>query len=80
MLCNDRAVNPLGEAICEAAFVIGPGEGGLTGDDMYLPELWKTGRRMTWKDEDNRLKPFAGKKLLLFILFYLSHNVNNFKV
>jgi len=51
-----RAVNPLGEAICEATFEVkAGGEGsGLTGDDLYLPELWKAGRRLTWKDEDAR--------------------------
>jgi hypothetical protein len=52
-----RAVNPLGEAICEAEFLVGPGEGG---DDLYLPELWRTGKRMTWKDEDERAKKFVG--------------------
>ena len=45
-----RAVNPLGEAICEAELTVGPGEGGAE-SDLYLPELWKTGKRLTWKDE-----------------------------
>ena len=45
-----RAVNALGEAICEAELIVGPGEGG-EGGDLYLPELWKTGKRLTWKDE-----------------------------
>lgn len=57
-----RAVNPLGEAICEAEFFIEPGEGasGEGADMYYLPELWKTGNRLTWKMEDERLKPFVG--------------------
>ena len=57
-----RAVNPLGEAICEAELTVGPGEGGAE-SDLYLPELWKTGKRLTWKDEvrlDSRnLKSFV---------------------
>ena len=45
-------MNPLGEAICEAELTVGPGEGGAEGGgDLYLPELWKTGKRLTWKDE-----------------------------
>ncbi len=53
-------MNALGEAVCEAAFVVEAGEGGLTGDDLFLPEKWKTGNRLTWKDEDQRIKPFSG--------------------
>lgn len=53
-----RAVNPLGEALCEAEFIIGPGEGGV--EDLYLPEKWLTGNRLTWKMEDQRLKPCVG--------------------
>eukprot|EP00095_Tigriopus_kingsejongensis_P006996 maker-scaffold430_size173499-snap-gene-0.35 protein:Tk06996 transcript:maker-scaffold430_size173499-snap-gene-0.35-mRNA-1 annotation:"serine arginine repetitive matrix protein 2 isoform x4" len=53
-----RAVNPLGEAICEAEFLIEAGEGGA--EDLYLPEKWRTGNRLTWKMEDQRLKPCVG--------------------
>ena len=42
------ATNPLGEAICQAQFVIEPGEGG--GNDLYLPELWKNGKRLNWAE------------------------------
>eukprot|EP00094_Tigriopus_californicus_P012097 TCALIF_11690-PA protein Name:"Similar to Palld Palladin (Mus musculus)" AED:0.35 eAED:0.35 QI:5/0/0/0.28/1/0.85/7/0/1595 len=53
-----QAVNPLGEAFCEAEFIIGPGEGGV--EDLYLPEKWLTGNRLSWKMEDQRLKPCVG--------------------
>ena len=56
-------MNSLGEAICEAELTVGPGEGGAEGGgDLYLPELWRTGKRLTWKDEDARLKKFVGQK------------------
>ncbi len=53
-----RAVNGLGEAVCEAEFLVEAGEGGTA--ELYLPELWKTGKRLTWKDEDRRPKKFVG--------------------
>ena len=53
-----RAVNCLGEAECEADIHV-DGSGGC-GDDMYLPPLWREKRRLTWKDEDMRKKPFVG--------------------
>ena len=52
-----RAVNCLGEAECEAELSF-DGEGG--GDEMYLPPLWREKRRLTWRDEDRRKKPFVG--------------------
>ena len=52
-----RAVNCLGEAECEAELSF-DGEGG--GDEMYLPPLWREKRRLTWRDEDLRKKPFVG--------------------
>ena len=55
-----RAVNALGEAECEAELCF-DGSGG-TGDDMYLPPLWKERKRLNWKDEDQRKKPFVGYK------------------
>ena len=53
-----RAVNCLGEAECEAELTF-EGEGGC-GEDMYLPPLWRDKRRLTWRDEDMRKKPFVG--------------------
>ena len=53
-----RAVNCLGEAECEADIHV-DGSGGC-GDDMYLPPLWREKRRLTWRDEDMRKKPFVG--------------------
>lgn len=53
-----RAVNCLGEAECEAELTF-EGEGGC-GEDMYLPPLWREKRRLTWRDEDMRKKPFVG--------------------
>ena len=53
-----RAVNCLGEAECEAELTF-EGEGG-DGEDMYLPPLWREKRRLTWRDEDMRKKPFVG--------------------
>ena len=54
-----RAVNALGEAVSEAEFFIEPGEGGT--EELYLPEKWKNGNRLTWKMEDDmRKKPFVG--------------------
>lgn len=50
-----RAVNPLGEAVCEAEFIVVPGEGGA--GDLYLPELWKN--RSTWLSDDRRIKKFV---------------------
>jgi len=52
-------VNCLGEAECEAEISLS-GEGGGCRDDMYLPPLWREKRRLTWRDEDNRRKPFVG--------------------
>ena len=54
-----RAVNPLGEAECEAELYF-DGCGG--GDDMYLPPGWQDRKRLTWKDEDMRRKAFVGYK------------------
>ena len=53
-----RAVNCLGEAECEAELSF-DGEGG-DGNEMYLPPLWREKRRLTWRDEDMRKKPFMG--------------------
>ena len=53
-----QAVNPLGEAVCEAEFVVVPGEGGA--GDLYIPEKWKTGNRLDWLKEDQRPKRFDG--------------------
>ena len=53
-----RAINALGEAECEADLYF-DGEG-CSVDNLYLPPLWKTRKRMTWKDEDARKKPFVG--------------------
>ena len=53
-----RAVNCLGEAECEAELSF-DGEGG-GGDEMYLPPLWREKRRLNWRDEDLRKKPFVG--------------------
>ena len=52
------ATNALGEAICQAQFIIEPGEGG--GADLYIPEKWRTGNRMNWAMEDSRAKKFVG--------------------
>ena len=52
-----RAVNALGEAECEAELSFDGCGGG--GDDLYLPPLWRERKRMTWKDEDQRKKPFV---------------------
>jgi len=52
-----RAVNCLGEAECEAELSFdGLGE---AGNDLYLPPLWREKRRLTWRDEDQRKKPFV---------------------
>ena len=53
-----RAINALGEAECEADLYF-DGEG-CKGDNLYLPPLWKEKKRMTWKDEDQRKKPYVG--------------------
>jgi len=55
-----RAVNALGEAECEAELSF-DGCGGSS-EDLYLPPLWKERKRLTWKDEDQRAKPFVGYK------------------
>ena len=56
-----QAVNPLGEAVCEAEFQVVPGEGGEGGEGgLYIPEKWKTGNRLDWAKEDKRAKPFEG--------------------
>ena len=52
-----RAVNCLGEAECEAELSF-DGENG--GEDMFLPPLWREKRRLNWRDEDKRKKPFVG--------------------
>ena len=52
-----RAVNCLGEAECEAELSF-DGENG--GEDMFLPPIWKEKRRLNWRDEDKRKKPFVG--------------------
>ena len=54
-----RAVNALGEAECEADLYF-DGCGG--GDDLYLPPGWRDFKRLTWKDEDMRLKAFVDYK------------------
>ena len=51
-----QAVNPLGEAVCQAEFVVVPGEGGA--GDLYIPDKWKNGNRLDWVKEDQRAKPF----------------------
>ena len=51
-----QAVNPLGEAVCEAEFVVVAGEGGA--GDLYIPDKWKNGNRLDWVKEDQRVKPF----------------------
>ena len=53
-----RAINALGEAECEAELYF-DGLGG-SGDDLYLPLLWKERKRLTWRDEDMRKKPCVG--------------------
>ena len=53
-----QAVNPLGEAVCEAEFQVVPGEGGEGEGGLYLPEKWKNGNRLDWAKEDQRKKPF----------------------
>ncbi len=52
------ATNPLGEAVCQAQFVIEAGEGG--GSDLYIPDKWRNGNRLTWAAEDLRAKKFFG--------------------
>jgi hypothetical protein len=52
------ATNPLGEAVCQAQFVIEAGEGG--GSDLYIPDKWRNGSRLTWAAEDLRAKKFFG--------------------
>jgi hypothetical protein len=55
-----RAVNALGEAECEAELRFdGDGSGG---GELYLPPLWRERKRLTWRDEDQRKKPFVGYK------------------
>lgn len=56
------ATNPLGEAVCQAQFVIEPGEGG--GNDLFLPDLWKNGKRLNWAEYETRY---------INILFILKH-------
>ncbi len=46
----------VGEAVCEAEFVIVPGEGGA--GDLYIPEKWKNGNRLDWVTEDRRAKRY----------------------
>jgi hypothetical protein len=55
-----QAVNPLGEAVCEAEFIVVPGEGG-TGD-LYIPEKWKTGNRLDWVMDDKRSKRYVNSE------------------
>eukprot|EP00090_Calanus_glacialis_P010651 TRINITY_DN19094_c0_g1_i3.p1 TRINITY_DN19094_c0_g1~~TRINITY_DN19094_c0_g1_i3.p1 ORF type:complete len:1028 (-),score=301.07 TRINITY_DN19094_c0_g1_i3:126-3209(-) len=53
-----RAVNCLGEAECEAELNFdGVGD---AGNDLYLPPLRREKRSLTWRDEDQRKKPFVG--------------------
>jgi len=53
-----RAVNCLGEAECEAELSFdGIGD---AGNDLYLPPLRREKRCLTWRDEDQRKKPFVG--------------------
>ena len=36
-----QAVNPLGEAVCQAEFVVVPGEGGEGSEGgLYIPDKW----------------------------------------
>ena len=44
MLPGFRAVNALGEAICEGEIEVEPGMG-EDGTDLYLPEKWRNGNR-----------------------------------
>ena len=54
-----QAVNPLGEAVCEAEFQVVAGDGGCgEGGGLYIPEKWKNGNRLDWAKEDKRKKPF----------------------
>ena len=59
MLPGFRAVNALGEAICEGEIEVEPGMG-EDGTDLYLPEKWRHGNRLTWAMEDQRKKLFVG--------------------
>jgi len=56
-----RAVNCLGEAECEAELNFD--EFGETGSgELYLPQLWRDKRKVTWRDMDvydQRKKPFT---------------------
>jgi len=54
-----RAVNCLGEAECEAELSFDGCGGGM---DLYLPPNWQDKKRLTWKDEDQRKKPFEGQE------------------
>jgi hypothetical protein len=58
-----RAVNALGEAECEAELLFEGRDGAAPGGgELYLPPLWRERKRLTWKDEDQRKKPFVGFK------------------
>ncbi len=66
-----RAVNALGEAECEAELLFEGRDGAASGGgELYLPPLWRERKRLTWKDEDQRKKPFVGFKAR-FIITYI---------
>ncbi|XP_040580693.1 uncharacterized protein [Lepeophtheirus salmonis] len=54
------AKNALGEAVCEADIEVDDEGLCFAHDEMYLPDLWRSAKRLTWKDEDNRAKKFVG--------------------
>ena len=50
----------MGEALSEAEFFIEPGEGGVA-EELYLPDKWRHGNRLTWKmEDDRRVKAYTG--------------------
>jgi hypothetical protein len=67
-----RAVNALGEAECEAELLFEGRDGAAPGGgELYLPPLWRERKRLTWKDEDQRKKPFVGFKARIYYNIYL---------
>ncbi len=63
-----RAVNALGEAECEAELLFEGRDGAASGGgELYLPPLWRERKRLTWKDEDQRKKPFVGFKARKYV-------------
>ncbi|QQP31434.1 Putative LOC100679567, partial [Caligus rogercresseyi] len=49
-------------AVCEADIEIEESEDSYTNEELFLPKLWRTGKRLTWKDEDERAKKFVGSQ------------------